>query len=99
MQKFADVFLEEILKELPPIQGIEHLIDFVPGATIPNRPTSRSNPEETKELQKQDGELMEKGYVRESLSPFIIPVILVPKKDGSRRICIDTNPVNLGGDP
>uniref|UniRef100_A0A2N9EPN8 CCHC-type domain-containing protein n=1 Tax=Fagus sylvatica TaxID=28930 RepID=A0A2N9EPN8_FAGSY len=39
---------------LPPIigQGIEHQIDFVPGATIPNRPAYRSNPEETKELQR-----------------------------------------------
>ena len=69
LQEFEDVFPEEIMKGLPHIRGIEHQIDFVPGATIPNRPSYRSNPEETKELQKQVGELMEKGYVRESLSP------------------------------
>ena len=45
---------------LPPIRGIEHQIDFVPGASIPNRPASRSNPEETKELQRQVNELMRK---------------------------------------
>ena len=67
LQKFEDVFLEEIPKGLPPIRGIEHQIDFVPGATIPNRLAYRSNPEETKELQKQVGEFMEKGYVSESL--------------------------------
>ena len=69
LQEFEDVFPEEIPKGLPPIRGIEHQIDFVPGATIPNRPAYRSNPEETKELQKQVSELMEKGFMRESLSP------------------------------
>ena len=88
LQKFEDVFLEEILKGLPPIRGIEHQIDFLPGATILNRPAYKRNPEETKELQKQVGELMEKGYVRESLSPCTVPVILVPIKDGPQRICI-----------
>ena len=84
MQEFEDVFPEEILNGLPPIRGIEHQIDFVSGATIPNRPAYRSNPEETKELQKQVGELMEKGYVRNNLSPCSIPVIMVPKKDGTK---------------
>ena len=60
----------------------------MPGATIPNRPAYRSNPNETKELQKQVGELKEKGYVRESMSPCIVPMDLVPKKDGLWRICI-----------
>ena len=58
-------------------------------ATIPNRPAYRSNPEETKELQKQVGELMEKGYVRGSMSPCVTPVILVPKKEGTWRMCVD----------
>ena len=83
LQEFEDVFPEEILKGLPPIRGIEHQIDFVPGATIPKRPTYRSNPEEIKELQKEVGELMEKGYVRDSLSPCVVLVIFVPKKDGT----------------
>ena len=65
LQEFEDVFPEEISKGLPPIQGIEHQIDFVHGATISNRLAYRSNPEETKGLQKQVGELMEKGYMRE----------------------------------
>ena len=60
LQEFEDVFPEEIRNGLPPIQGIEHQIDFVHGATISNRLAYRSNPEETKGLQKQVGELMEK---------------------------------------
>jgi hypothetical protein len=51
LQEFKDVFPEEIPSGLSPIKGIEHQIDFVPGASIPNRPIYRSNPEESKELQ------------------------------------------------
>ena len=45
---------------LPPIRGIKHQIEFVPGVTIPNRLAYRSNPEETKELQRQVEELLTK---------------------------------------
>ena len=89
LQEYTDVFLEEVPSGLPPIRGIEHQIDFVPGATIPNRPANRSNPEETKELQRQVEELLAKGYVRESMSPCAILVLLVPKRDGSWRISVD----------
>ncbi|XP_052477141.1 uncharacterized protein LOC128032567 [Gossypium raimondii] len=87
LQEFEDVFPKETPKGLPPLRGIEHQIDFIPGATIPNRPAYRTNPEETKELQRQVVELMDKGYIRESLSPCAVPVLLVPKKDGSWRMC------------
>ncbi|XP_071912316.1 uncharacterized protein [Coffea arabica] len=50
-EEFKDVFPEELPKGLPPIRGIEHQIDFVPGAILPNRPAYRANPEETKEIQ------------------------------------------------
>ncbi|KAG8490989.1 hypothetical protein CXB51_014158 [Gossypium anomalum] len=61
---------------------------------MPNRPAYRPNSEETKELQRQVNELMEKGYIRESLSPCAIPVLLVPKKDGTWRMCVDCRAVN-----
>nr|GLL35351.1 hypothetical protein CRG98_025527 [Ipomoea trifida] len=51
---------------LPPIRGIEHQIDLVPGAPIPNRPAYRCSPDETKEIQKQVEELLSKGHVREN---------------------------------
>ena len=94
LHEFEDVFPEEIPKGLPSIRGIEHQIDFVSGATIPNRSVYTSNPEETKELQKQVGKLMEKRYVRESMSPCVVPVILVPKKDGTWRMCVDCRAIN-----
>uniref|UniRef100_A0A2N9FTV9 CCHC-type domain-containing protein n=1 Tax=Fagus sylvatica TaxID=28930 RepID=A0A2N9FTV9_FAGSY len=88
-KEYEDVFPNDVPSGLPPIRGIKHQIDFVPGATIPNRPTYRSNPEETKELQRQVEELLAKGHVRESMSPCAVSVLLVPKKDGTWRMCVD----------
>ena len=57
LQEFEDVFPDDIPSGLPSIRGIEHQIDFVPGASILNRPAYRSNPEETMDLQRQVEEL------------------------------------------
>ena len=66
----------------------------MPGALIPNHPTYKSNPEKMKELQRQVDELMMKGYIRESMSPCAVSVLLVPKKDGTWRMCVDCRAVN-----
>nr|XP_027124271.1 uncharacterized protein LOC113740963 [Coffea arabica] len=94
LQEFKDVFPKELPKGLPPIRGIDHQIDFVPGAILPNRPTYRANPEETKEIQRQVDSLLEKEQVRESLSPCAVPVILVPKNEGTWRMCTDCRAIN-----
>jgi hypothetical protein len=94
LQESDDVFPEKMLSGLPPIRDIEHQIDFIPGAVIPNRSAYRSNSEETKELQRQVGDLMSKGYVRENMSPCTVPVLLVPQKDGTWRMCVDCKAVN-----
>ncbi|CAJ2661905.1 unnamed protein product [Trifolium pratense] len=80
LREFKDMFPKEIPSGLPPIRGIEHHIDLNPGASLPNRPAYRSNPQQTQEIQRQVTELVSKGWVRESLSPCVVPVILVPKK-------------------
>jgi hypothetical protein len=94
LQEYEDVFPNDVPSGLPPIRGIEHQIDFVPGATIPNRPAYRSNPEETKELQRHIEELLAQGHVRESMSPCAVSVLLVPKKDGTWRMCVDCKAIN-----
>jgi len=77
-RSYHDVFAKDIPSGLPSLRGIEHQIDLVPEASIPNRSAYRSNPKETKELQRQVDELMMKGYIRESMSPCAVPVLLVP---------------------
>ncbi|KAG7567857.1 Reverse transcriptase domain [Arabidopsis thaliana x Arabidopsis arenosa] len=94
LDQYKDIFPEEIPPGLPPIRGIEHQIDLVPGSALPNKPAYRMNPEESKELEKQVRDLMEKGYIRESLSPCAVPVLLVPKKDGTWRMCVDCRAIN-----
>ncbi|XP_019058370.1 PREDICTED: uncharacterized protein LOC104816126 [Tarenaya hassleriana] len=63
LERYSDVFPDEIPAGLPPIRGIEHQIDLLPGAPLPNRSAYRINPEQTKELENQVQELMSKGYI------------------------------------
>ncbi|XP_071727878.1 uncharacterized protein [Rutidosis leptorrhynchoides] len=76
LSEFADVFPNELPAGLPPIRGIEHQIDLVPGSILPNKAAYRCSPHETKELEKQVNELVAKGYVRTSMSPYSVPTLL-----------------------
>ncbi|XP_071924800.1 uncharacterized protein [Coffea arabica] len=93
-EEYQDVFPEDIPTGLPPLRGIEHQIDFIPGSSLPNKAPYRTNPEETKEQQRQVEELLSKGWIQESLSPCAVPVLLVPKKDGGWRMCTDCRAIN-----
>ncbi|GJS71411.1 putative CCCH-type zinc finger family protein [Tanacetum coccineum] len=91
---FSDIFPDDIPAGLPLMREIQHCIDFVPGASIPNKPAYRMNPKEFAELQRQVTELLEKGLIRESMSPCAVPALLVPKPNGTFRMCIDSRAVN-----
>jgi len=91
--EFPDVFPEE-LPGLPPDREIEFKIELLPGtAPISQRPY-RMPPNELAELKIQLHELLEKGLIRPSSSPWGCPAIFVKKKDKSLRMCVDYRPLN-----
>ncbi|KAK1694572.1 hypothetical protein QYE76_011269 [Lolium multiflorum] len=68
LKEFQDVFHDELPHGLPPLRGIEHRIDLIPGAPLPNRAAYRTNPEDTKEIQHQIQYLLAKGGCKELIS-------------------------------
>jgi hypothetical protein len=86
--------VDELPNSLPPIKSIIHHIDLIPGESLPNKVTYRLTPRENEEVKNQVQELLDKGLVRERLSPCAVPTVLSPKKDGGWRMCTDSRAIN-----
>ncbi|GIL68842.1 hypothetical protein Vafri_22066, partial [Volvox africanus] len=92
IDEFADVFCD--VPGLPPMRPVDHTIPLVPGAQPVSRPMYRLSPLELDEVKRQVTDLLAKGMIRPSTSPYSAPILFVGKKDGSLRMCIDYRGLN-----
>jgi hypothetical protein len=92
--EFPDVFPED-LSGMPPDQNVEFIIELQPGMTPISRRPYKMTPMELAELKVQLNELLDKGYIRPSSSPWGCPALFVKKKDQSLRLCVDYRPLNI----
>ncbi|XP_035543106.1 probable LRR receptor-like serine/threonine-protein kinase RFK1 [Juglans regia] len=93
VEDFPEVFVNE-LPGLLPDRETEFKIELEPATTPTHKAPYRMAPAELKELKVQLEELLEKGFIRPSSSPWGAPVLFVKKKDGSMRMCIDYRELN-----
>ena len=82
------------LPGMPPDRDIDFCINLEPGTRPISIPPYRMAPAELRELKAQLQELLNKGFIRPSASPWGAPVLFVKKKDGSLRMCIDYRQLN-----
>ena len=92
--EFADVFPEELPEELPPWRDVNHKIKVLPGQTPPSQPPYRLSEFEERELHKQIADLLRRGLIEPSTSPYAAPVLFVRKADGKLRLCCDYRRLN-----
>ena len=93
VRDFLDVF-PDYLPGLPPKREIDFPIDLVRSTAPISLPPYRMAPAKLKELKTQLQELVEREFIRPSISPWGAPVLFVKKKDDTWRLCIDYRQLN-----
>ncbi|XP_075087830.1 uncharacterized protein LOC107823350 [Nicotiana tabacum] len=92
-REFSDVFPED-LPGLPPVREIDFGVDLLPDTQPISIPPYRMAPAELRELKQQLQDLLDKAFIRPSVSPWGAPILFLKNKDGSLRMCIDYRQLN-----
>jgi hypothetical protein len=92
--EFVDIVVDNLPCLLPPIRSISHHIDLIPRSSFLNKAAYRLTLQENEEVKRQVQNLIDKGLIRESLSPCVVLTVLIPKKDGGWRMCTDSREIN-----
>lgn len=93
LDEYQDVFRDKLPPELPPLRNVEHVIETGDASPV-RRPPFKMSPLELDELQRQLKDLLDKGLIQASSSPWGAPVLFVRKKGGALRMCIDYRMIN-----
>jgi hypothetical protein len=91
--EYPDVFPDD-LPGMPPDREIEFIIELQPGTAPISKKSYRMPPNELAELKIQLQNLLDKGFIRPSASPWGCPALFVKKKDNSLRLYVDYRPLN-----
>ena len=92
LSTYSDVFTDP--KTLPPRRAYDHTIPLFPGSIPINSKPYHYSPLHKTEIERQVQELLQAGLIAHSHSPFASPVLLVKKKDGTWRFCVDYRKLN-----
>lgn len=92
LEQYQHLFLRP--DSLPPKRQVDHIIELLPGAQPFRLRPYRYTPQQKDEIEKQVKEMLDSGVIQHSTSPFASPILLVKKKDGEWRLCVDYRRLN-----
>ena len=94
LHEYNDVFPHDLPKGLPPERAVRHNIDLLQGSKPISKPPYRLSASEASEVERQLADYLQRGFIKPSSSPWASPILLVKKKDGSMRMCVDYRGLN-----
>ena len=94
LKKYITVFPEDTPPGLPPRRTVDHKIETIPGTEPAVGSAYDISWKDIEALKTEVTDLIKKGFIRPSVSPYAAPVLFVPKKGGEKRLCIDYRALN-----
>jgi hypothetical protein len=94
LEEYESIFSTGVFPDKPAARSVPHAIPLLPNSQPTFRPMLRLSPKELQVLKEYVAELVEKGLIRPSTSPYGASAIFVPKPDGTLRVCIDYRAIN-----